>query len=170
MRSGAGKPQRRKVSEICLSNWVRSVTTTMSALARRGSRRILVASHSMVSDFPDPWVCQTTPPRSSGLVSDRMRRIGRLDGPVLLAAGQLLDHPALLWLVDHEAAQDVQQRRWGQHPHDELRLALRLHPETLPHFILSVRSYRLPLEVGVLRRASGGIGRGGPQWATQSRL
>ena len=61
-----------------MSSWVRSVTTTMSALARRGSRRILVASHSMVSDLPDPWVCQTTPPRSSGLVSDRMRRMADL--------------------------------------------------------------------------------------------
>ena len=78
MRSGAGKPQRRKVSEICLSSWVRSVTTTMSALATRGSRRILVASHSMVSDLPEPCVCQTTPPRSSGLVSDRMRPMADL--------------------------------------------------------------------------------------------
>ena len=87
---------------------------------------------------------------------------GRLDRPVLLVAGQLLDHPALLRLVDHEVAQDVQQRGRGQHPHDELRLALRLHAEALPHLILGIGRHRLPLEVGVLRRAQGGVGRGGP--------
>ena len=86
---------------------------------------------------------------------------GRLDGAVLLVAGQLLDHPALLRLVDHEVAQDVQQRRRGQHPHDELRLALRLHAEPLADLVIGERSHRLPLEVGVLRRAHGGVGRGG---------
>ena len=71
--SGAGKPHRSKVLAICLSSCVRSVTTTMVALASRGSRRSLVASHSIVSDLPEPWVCQTTPPRSSGLRPDSSR-------------------------------------------------------------------------------------------------
>ena len=66
------------------------------------------------------------------------------------------------WLVDHEVAQDVQQRRRGQHPHDELGLALWLHAEALPHLVLRVRRHRLPLEVSVLRRAHGGVGRAGP--------
>ena len=71
--SGAGKPQRSKVLAICWSNCLRSVTTTMVGLLKRGSRRSFVASHSIVSDLPDPCVCQTTPPRSSGLRPD-MRR------------------------------------------------------------------------------------------------
>ena len=71
--SGAGKPQRSKVLAICRSSCVRSVTTTMVALARRGSRRSFVASHSIVSDLPDPCVCHTTPPRSSGLTPDSSR-------------------------------------------------------------------------------------------------
>ena len=73
MRSGAGKPQRWKVLAIWSSSWVRSVTVTMVEAASRGCRRILVASHSMVRDLPDPWVCQTTPPRSSGFSPERMR-------------------------------------------------------------------------------------------------
>ena len=71
--SGAGKPQRSKVPVICRSSCLRSVTTTMVALGRRGSRRSFVASHSIVSDLPEPWVCHTTPPRSSGLRPDSVR-------------------------------------------------------------------------------------------------
>ena len=87
---------------------------------------------------------------------------GQLDRPVLLVAGQLLDHPAMLRLVDYEVAQDIQQRRRGQHAHHELRLALRLHPEPLPDLVVGVGGHRLPLEVGILRSAYGGVGRGGP--------
>ena len=65
--SGAGKPQRSNVPEICRSSCLRSVTTTMVGLRRRGSLRSFVASQSIVSDLPEPCVCQTTPPRSSGL-------------------------------------------------------------------------------------------------------
>ena len=53
-----GSRSVRNVLAICRSSCLRSVTTTMVALARRGSRRSFVASHSMVKDLPEPWVCQ----------------------------------------------------------------------------------------------------------------
>ena len=79
----------------------------------------------------------------------------------MLVAGQFLDHSALVRLIDHEVAQYVQQCRRGQKPHDELRLSLWLDVEPLPHLVLGVRGHRLPFEVGVFRRADGGVGRPG---------
>ena len=97
----------------------------------------------------------TAPLLGLGFRQDAPHR--RLDRPVLLVAGQLLGHPALIRLVNHEVAQDVQQRRRGQQPHDELRLPLRLDGEVLSHPVLRVGHHGLPLEVGVLRRADGGV-------------
>ena len=82
--------------------------------------------------------------------------------PVLLVAGDLLDQPSPLRLVDHIVPEDVQQDRRGQHSHDELVLSLRFHPELLPHLVVRVGRHRLPLEVGVLRSVQRGVGRGGP--------
>ena len=87
---------------------------------------------------------------------------GRRHRAVLLVAGQLLDEPDQGRLVDHEVAQDVQQRRRGQQPHDELRLALGFDAEAFPHLVPGVRGDRLPLKVGVLGGAGGGVGRVGP--------
>ena len=70
---GAGKPQRSKVSAICRSSCRRSVTTRIVAFPSAGSRRSFVANQNAVSDFPDPWVCQITPPRSSGRPPVRIR-------------------------------------------------------------------------------------------------
>ena len=54
--SGAGKPQCSKVAAICRSSCVRSVTMRTVAPASFGSRRTFTAIHSIVSDFPEPWV------------------------------------------------------------------------------------------------------------------
>ena len=66
-RSGSSTAACWKVFVICWSSCVRSVTTTMVGLRRAGERRSFVASQSIVSDLPEPCVCQTTPPRSSGV-------------------------------------------------------------------------------------------------------
>ena len=106
--SGAGKPQRSKVLAICRSSCVRSVTTTMAGLPRRGSRRSFVASHSIVSDLPEPCVCHTTPPSLLRLAARQEAPQRRTHGPVLLVPWQLLHQPPSLRLVDHVVAQDIE--------------------------------------------------------------
>ena len=78
---------------------------------------------------------------------------GCTHGPILLVARQLLHETPPLRLINHVVAQDVQQGRWGQQPNDELSLTLRLDAEAIPDLVIGVGRYRLPLEVGVLRRA-----------------
>ena len=72
--SGLGKPQARNTPVICWSSLVRSVTMTMVGCSWASSRRSLRASQSMLRLFPEPCVCQTTPPRAAGFLAVAMRR------------------------------------------------------------------------------------------------
>ena len=83
----------------------------MVGFLRRGSLRSLVASHSMVRDLPDPWVCQTTPPPLLRLAAGQYPVQRGAHGPVLLVARQFLDKVAPFRLVDYVVAQDVEQGR-----------------------------------------------------------
>ena len=97
-----------------------------------------------------------------GFAAFQRARQRRAHGAVLLVARQLLDETAALRLVDHIVAQDVQQRGRRQQPNDQLRLPVRLDAKAPPHLVLRVGQHRLPLDVGVLRRAESGVGRRGP--------
>ena len=74
-RSGFGNPHAVNTPAICRSSFVRSVTMTTVGCRCAPSRRSLSASHSIVRLFPDPWVCQTIPPRAPGFRAVRIRRI-----------------------------------------------------------------------------------------------
>ena len=74
-RSGFGNPHAVNTPAICRSSLVRSVTMTTAGCCCASSRRSFRASHSMVRLLPDPWVCQTMPPRALGSRAVRMRRI-----------------------------------------------------------------------------------------------
>ena len=158
--SGAGNPHRLKVSEIWRSSCRRSVTTTMVGLPRRGSRRSLVASQSMVSDLPDPWVCQTTPPPLIGFATRQHSAHRRAHGPVLLVARQLLDQMA--------PAPARRLRSRARCPAGWLETAGRRLAGLGPlvrsrsgpvHLVFQVWKHRLPFKVGGLRRSLGGVDR-----------
>ena len=73
-RSGFGNPQAVNTPAICRSSLVRSVTMTTAGCRCAASRRSLSASHSIVRLLPEPWVCQTIPPRALGWRAVPMRR------------------------------------------------------------------------------------------------
>src|ERR1019366_2758588 len=64
-------PINRAVAESCSSRSIRSLTITILKSARSLDARSMRATKTMVSDLPDPWVCQTTPDRSCGVFPAR---------------------------------------------------------------------------------------------------
>ena len=58
-------PESLAVSDSCFSRSVRSVTMTTLKARSTGSERIARTRNTMVSDLPEPWVCQIRPPRRS---------------------------------------------------------------------------------------------------------
>ena len=58
-------PDSLAVSDSCFSRSVRSVTTTTLKARSSGSERMARTRNTMVSDLPEPWVCQIRPPRRS---------------------------------------------------------------------------------------------------------
>ncbi len=63
----------------------------------------------MVRLLPVPWVCQTTPPRSSGRLACWVRCEGAVDGDELLVAADLADGLAALDLEDDEVPDEVEE-------------------------------------------------------------
>ena len=61
------------VRASCFSRSTRSLTSRILKSSRSRAARIMRATKTMVSDLPEPWVCQTTPERSSGVLPVRSR-------------------------------------------------------------------------------------------------
>ena len=61
------KPTFALVSQSCRSSWVRSVTKTTFHFESAAWRYISRTMNIIVSDLPDPCVCQTMPLRARGL-------------------------------------------------------------------------------------------------------
>ena len=66
--------------------------------------RIHLASHTIVSDLPEPWVCQMMPPSRLAI-----RVLRGLDAEVLVVAASLLD----AGIEHHEVVDDLQQPLLG---------------------------------------------------------
>ena len=77
----------------------------------------------------------------------------RMNGAVLLIARQLLHQPPALGFEDYEIPQHVEQRRRRQQSDYQLRLPYRFDAKAGPCLIVGIGQQRLPLDVGLLRRA-----------------
>ena len=116
----------------------------------------------MVRLLPEPWVCQTMPPRRSNSPSSSRvfpvcrRSIDSLHRAVLLIAADDLDRAPLDRHEQREVPDDVEQVRGAQHAGDQHLLARQLArslPELGRDVIPRDRSRVLPLsEVVALRR------------------
>src|SRR6476659_3754140 len=100
-------PDSLAVLASCFSRSVRSVTTTTLKARSTGSERIARTRKTMVSDLPEPCVCQIRPPRRSA------------DRAVLLVARHDLDALATRLREQREVPNDVQQVRGAEHASDQ---------------------------------------------------
>ena len=67
------KPMLWLVSESWSSSWVRSVTKTTFQFESEACRYISRTMNIMVSDLPEPCVCQMMPLRSRGVLPSSSR-------------------------------------------------------------------------------------------------
>ena len=89
---------------------MRSVTMTTRGFCTAGCSASAFASMTIVSDLPLPVVCQITPPARLPCVHVRHAVKRRLDGEILLVAGDFLDAA----VVDDELIGQFQQPRRTQ--------------------------------------------------------
>ncbi len=105
------------------SRSIRSLTSSILKSSRSAEARSMRATKTMVSDLPEPWVCQTTPERASGGLAGPQTSDDLVGGPVLLVAAHDLDAAAGIGVHEHGAgAQDIEQRRRGEQPLNQLLL------------------------------------------------
>ena len=114
------KPMLWLVSESCSSSWVRSVTKTTFHCESDGCRYISRTMNIMVSDLPEPCVCQMMPLRSRGRLAFQQTLHGQLDGAELLIAPDDLDRLAfVVGGEEREGADEVEQVVAVEHPGHE---------------------------------------------------
>ena len=102
---------------------------TILKSSRSGEARSMRATKTIVSDLPEPCVCQTTPERSSGVCAGAQALDDPARRPVLLVAADDLDPLAGIGVhEDRAGAQDVEQGLRGEHALDQ-PLLLALHAQ-----------------------------------------